>query len=168
MTADEFFAMQIELPFMQLIDGELVIPMDGPKRRHQKIVHRLLMSHWRFEGATGELILPQDMRIDDHNVFVPDLIWLPAGTVMADDEHILPIVPPLVIEVVSPSTRRHDLGPKRRGYAESGVEEVWIVDGEADRVTVHGADGATAIHTGTVTTPLVPGWEVGLRAVFAR
>ncbi|HEV7719687.1 MAG TPA: hypothetical protein VGO60_00295 [Iamia sp.] len=88
MTADEFFAAHIELPFAQLIDGELVIPTDSPELRHQKIVQRLLLAHWRFEGAVGELVLPQDLRVDDHNVFVPDLIWLPAGTVMADDEHI--------------------------------------------------------------------------------
>ncbi|HMJ79274.1 MAG TPA: Uma2 family endonuclease [Iamia sp.] len=168
MTADEFFAAHIELPFAQLIDGELVVPMHSPKLRHQKIVQHLLLAHWRCEGAIGELILPQDMRVDDHNVFVPDLFWVPDGSVLDDGDHILSLVPPLVIEVLSPSTRHHDLGRKRRGYLESGVQEVWIIDGEADRLTVHRADGTTSIHTETVATPLVPGWVVELAEVFAR
>lgn len=168
MTADEFFALQIELPFLQLIDGELVIPMHSPKLRHQQIVQRLLLAHWRFEGATGELVLPQDMRIDDDNVFVPDLIWVPAGTVLDPGAHILPVVPPLVIEVLSPSTRHHDLGRKREGYLRSGVAEVWIVDGEADTVTVHRRGIEPVVCTETVATPLVPGWVVDLAEVLAR
>jgi Uma2 family endonuclease len=75
-----------------------------------------------------------------------------------------------VIEVLSPSTRHHDLGRKRHGYLDTGVQEVWIVDGEADRVTVHRAGGTTSIHTDTetLTTPLIPGWTVDLAELFAR
>ena len=36
--------------------------------------------------------------------------------------------PDLVVEILSPSTARRDLGEKLRLYAESGIAEYWIVD----------------------------------------
>jgi len=48
--------------------------------------------------------------------------------------------PELAVEVLSPSTRRFDLGMKKDLYAESGVENYWIIDPE--QVTL------TAFHLG--------------------
>ena len=44
--------------------------------------------------------------------------------------------PDLVIEVLSPSTRKKDLGLKRRKYREIGVRELWFVDTRAELVIV--------------------------------
>jgi Uma2 family endonuclease len=45
-------------------------------------------------------------------------------------------VPILVVEVLSGSTRRRDLGPKKDFYLDVGVAEYWIVDPEARTVRV--------------------------------
>jgi Uma2 family endonuclease len=37
-------------------------------------------------------------------------------------------VPILVVEVLSPSSRRRDFGPKRELYLDTGIAEYWIVD----------------------------------------
>ena len=42
----------------------------------------------------------------------------------------------LVAEIVSPSSRRHDLEVKRKDYAEAGIPEYWIVDPERGQVIV--------------------------------
>ena len=33
-----------------------------------------------------------------------------------------------MVEVRSPSTWRHDIGPKKAGYEAMGVRELWLVD----------------------------------------
>ena len=45
-------------------------------------------------------------------------------------------MPLLAVEVLSPSTRRHDLALKRRVYAEGGVASYWICDPGEPSVTV--------------------------------
>jgi Uma2 family endonuclease len=44
--------------------------------------------------------------------------------------------PLLVVEVLSPSTRRRDRGDKQAIYAESGVPSYWVVDPVARTLTV--------------------------------
>ncbi len=52
------------------------------------------------------------------------------------------IAPDWVCEVLSPSTRRHDLTTKRPLYAEAGVRWMWIVDVDARTLT------ASRLHEG--------------------
>lgn len=44
-------------------------------------------------------------------------------------------VPDLVIEVLTPGTRRYDLGYKRQAYHNAGVSELWFYDPEAGELT---------------------------------
>ena len=84
--------------------------------------------------------------------------------------------PALVVEVLSPSTRKRDLGVKRRPFERAGVREYWIVDPVLNRVEVHRRDRTgvmgVATHlestpTGVLTTPILPGFELPLSRVFA-
>ena len=45
--------------------------------------------------------------------------------------------PDLVIEVLSPSTRRKDLFIKAKKYSDAGVRECWIVDPRDEQVIVY-------------------------------
>ena len=49
----------------------------------------------------------------------------------------------LIIEILSPSTRNDDLKLKLPKYINSGVPEVWIVDPDTKKVTVHTKKGRT-------------------------
>lgn len=49
----------------------------------------------------------------------------------------------LIIEILSPSTRNDDLKLKLPKYIDSGVPEVWIVDPDKKKVTVHTKKGRT-------------------------
>lgn len=42
--------------------------------------------------------------------------------------HRLRLPPDLVVEIVSPLTRRYDIETKRHDYERSGVGEYWIID----------------------------------------
>ena len=45
--------------------------------------------------------------------------------------------PDLVIEIVSPSSRRMDYSTKNTLYSEAGVREYWIVDPAKERTTIY-------------------------------
>lgn len=56
--------------------------------------------------------------------------------------------PDFVAEVLSPSSEGRDRGIKYRKYKNAGVKEYWMVDPEAETVTVHKLDhGETAVYT---------------------
>ncbi len=45
--------------------------------------------------------------------------------------------PDLIIEVVSPSSRKMDYNIKNGKYAQAGVREYWIIDPEKERLTIY-------------------------------
>ena len=75
----------------------------------------------------------------------------------------------------SPSTRQRDLTAKRLLFDREGVREYWIVDPDRNSVAVHrrADDGSFPLATtleakavDTLTTPLLPGWELPLLRLF--
>lgn len=78
------------------------------------------------------------------------------------------------MEVVSggPDDRVRDLVAKRRDYAEAGIPEYWIVDPEAETVTVLRLDGSEyGVHGvfrrgATATSAHYAGLSVAVDAVF--
>jgi Uma2 family endonuclease len=79
---------------------------------------------WFF--ATGpELHLGED-------VLVPDLAgWRRERMGSFPDTPAIELPPGWVCEVLSPGTRRFDLGDKRASYGAHGVHHLWLVDPEA-------------------------------------
>jgi Uma2 family endonuclease len=129
-TAEKFFAMTWLPPTAQLIDGEVVVVIT-PRIRHQHVAgelyHRLRLWIAASPGR-GYCGIPQDVRINDRNVYAPDVWWCCDDRIPDLDEIRLPWLPDLAVEVLSPSTRRYDLGVKRERYEETGVPELWIID----------------------------------------
>ena len=67
-----------------------------------------------------------DLFLTETDHFIPD------GMVVCDTEKIkrdgVHGAPDLVVEVLSPSTVKHDRGRKKQVYEQCGVKEYWIVD----------------------------------------
>ena len=83
--------------------------------------------------------------------------------------------PALVIEILSPGTRKRDEQIKRRLFERSGVREYWLVDPIRNRITVYrrAADGSfprvdslAAAERATLATPLLPGFLLELAPLF--
>ena len=176
LTAEEYFALPPTEQRTQLIDGEVVVT--EASLRHQRITlelaHRLTI--WlREHPGQGEAGIPVNVHLDDHNVFAPDVWWVPEEARPARDAKRIVGPPALAVEVRSPSTWRYDVGTKRATYERLGLRELWLVDIEANSVLVYrrsadkaeGFDVALELEAGEVlTTPLISGFSLVLADLF--
>jgi Uma2 family endonuclease len=79
-----------------------------------------------------------------------------------------------VVEVLSPGTKKRDLGIKKVLFDRKGVREYWIVDPKASNITIHrrapdGSFPSVALlpnDAAVVTTPLLPGFSLSLEKLF--
>jgi Uma2 family endonuclease len=123
----------------ELIDGEhFVTP--SPNTAHQTILKRLLVglnAHAERHRSGEVLCAPFDVKLSAHTVLVPDLVYFTAGRFarIVNEKHAT-AAPDLVVEILSPGTRRRDLGRKRAVYDREGVQEYWLVDPAAESMTV--------------------------------
>jgi Uma2 family endonuclease len=98
---------------------------------------------WRLldDGAPDELevfVAPFEVALSPSTVLQPDV--LVARRVDLTDRN-LPAPPVLAVEVLSPSTRRIDLGTKRLAFEAAGVASYWVVDPDEPSLTVFELEG---------------------------
>lgn len=162
----------------ELIDGEIFVT-PSPFIRHQRLVIRLttaLANHLAAHPGQGEVFgSPLDVVMTPYDVVEPDvLVVLDDQLDVLTDKHIHG-APGIVVEILSKGTRKRDLTIKRQLFDREGVREYWIVDPDRNTVTVHrrAADGSfplaatlSAKAAETLTTPLLPGWELQLERLF--
>lgn len=90
--------------------------------------------------TAGGLALPAPMDVvfAPDTVVQPDVVYLgPETTARLANPRFIDIVPDLLVEVSSPTTRRLDLVRKRNLYERERVAEYGNVDLEADQIDVH-------------------------------
>ena len=125
----------------ELIDG-VIYDMSAPTTIHQYIgstIWEKLHSHILSKnGSCVPFISPIDVQpdpLDDTTIVQPDVI------VICDREKITRAriigAPDLVVEVLSLSTRKKDIGVKSSVYERSGVREYWLVDPDRENVIVY-------------------------------
>jgi Uma2 family endonuclease len=136
-TWEDFVALD-EDDLRELIDGELV-EVEVPRGRHERVVARIIaaLARWADEHDGG-LVLASGyrVRISSKRGVMPDVQFYRHGhePLPEQDEGLVEGHPDLVVEVVSPSSRRFDRVVKARWYAEIGVPEYWVVDPDAHTV----------------------------------
>ena len=164
----------------ELIDGALFVT-PSPFIQHQRLVQRLALSlgnHLEAHPDQGEVFTaPLDVVMTPHDVVEPDVL-----IALGDQRDILTAkhvhgAPGIVVEVLSPSTRKRDLTIKRQLFDREGVREYWIVDPDRNSVVVfrRAADGSLPLtvtldakDAATLTTSLLPGWQLSLERLFAK
>lgn len=157
----------------ELVDGEAFCLSPAPAVRHQVIVGRLfgqLFQH--FQGRPSEpLVSPVDVKLSTADVVQPDIV------VICDRSKILEShiegAPDLAVEVVSPSSQRHDRVRKLRLYAAAGVREYWLVQPYPAVIEVLQLTGPDYLIAGAYTdtetlhSPTFPDLVLDLAAVFS-
>lgn len=159
----------------EIIDGRHYVT-PTPVTRHQRISVRVsyLIQQYLEAHSIGELFTaPFDVLLSTHDIVEPDLLFLSTARAHLLTSQNLQGAPDLVVEILSPGTRRRDKGLKRNRYERLGVEEYWLIDPDQNVVTVHrrGTSGFEHVvcvsRAEELTTPLLPGLELPLDRVFA-
>ncbi len=146
----------------ELVQGDLFVT-PSPSPLHQRVSRRLMrqLEDYFHRRALGEVFdAPIDLILTNHDVLVPDLL------VVSEPKHItkrgIEGPPLLIVEILSPSTRKQDRGVKARRYAELGVEHYWIVDPEKRCLECHRRAGRRfrPLHQAEGDTTLThPDWD---------
>lgn len=133
----------------ELIDGTAVM-MAPPSRVHQEIAAALLAQLYNYlEGKRCKVYpAPFAVRLFEKAGDPPeavDTLVEPDLSVVCDMDKLDDMgcrgAPDLIIEILSPSTQRHDRLTKYNLYERAGVREYWIVDPESKTVQVSVLDG---------------------------
>ncbi|MGN6184163.1 MAG: Uma2 family endonuclease [Thermoanaerobaculia bacterium] len=173
LTYDDYCQLPDDGKRYEIIDGELYVN-PAPARKHQIIAGNLHGYIWQYTKhvRSGTVyIAPFDVILSEHEVVQPDVLFLTSEHMERVHEHGLDGAPDLVIEILSPSSRDRDLLLKRKRYAHFGVQEYWIVDPDAESVAVYRLDRGLLKMIETpepLTSPLLPGFSLALRDVFAE
>lgn len=147
-TVDERDALPEDGLRYELIDGEILVS-PSPTGPHQRVVRNLtLLLTPGLPPGYEVLTAPFDWYVDPFTVFVPDLLVLRHEDA---DARRLERPPLLAVEVLSPSTRRRDLGLKRRAYEAAGLPLYWVVDAEEPRLLVLRLRDGRLVEESTVT-----------------
>lgn len=77
-----------------------------------------------------------DVHLPDGSYFKPDLTVTLNPEITKNFKAIYG-VPDMVVEVLSYSTMRNDIGKKKNAYERNGVKEYWIIDPWAKRIEVY-------------------------------
>ena len=168
-TEDEFLRLPESTSKIELVDGEVIVA-PSPSYWHQEVLARIVVAlrSWasKRKGPVTVGQAPLDIRFAPGRILQPDAFVL-LGRIPRNHQGPIDRVPELCIAVLS-SDRLHDRVTKRLLYAAAGVEEYWVVEpaGAVERWSGPGLGRAEELRQ-RLTTPLLPGFVLDLRRVFA-
>jgi Uma2 family endonuclease len=136
-TADMVRALPDDGNRYEVVWGELLVT-PAPRPWHQIVLARLQLAlgkHLDRHPSAYLLASPADISWSPDVLVQPDLFVVPTDEVRTLQwDRIRGLI--LAVEVLSPSTARHDRFTKRRLYQQVGIPHYWIVDPEAHAVEV--------------------------------
>lgn len=124
----------------ELIDGKLYA-MAPPSFTHQRLIAQLVKTIGNYiDSQNGQCeIIPAPFAV---NLDANDEDWVePDISVICDKSKLTDRgcsgAPDFIIEIVSPSSQKHDYAVKNALYSQAGVREYWIVDPAKERTTIY-------------------------------
>lgn len=140
-TLMEVFKMLPEGTLAELIENQLYMS-PSPSRIHQSTLKKLARKLGELVDDSGKgevLFAPFDVFLDEErNAVQPDIIVILNGNsgVFTDTGHFRG-VPDLVVEILSPGNRDHDLLRKKALYEKFAVKEYWVIDPDSRMCLVY-------------------------------
>jgi len=170
---------------VELIDG-IVYAMSAPSQSHQRVLSKIARRFGNYlEGKSCEVFQsPSDVRLnydkEDNTVVQPDM-FVVCNKSKLDGQNCNG-APDLVLEVLSPSTKRKDEIVKLNKYIGAGVKEYWIVHPEEKIIYIYAPNGKFdmkaytlsddkegAFEPGTIIkVGILEGLEIDLKDIFAE
>lgn len=160
----------------ELIDGEVFL-LASPTYNHQTAILEIIVHFYNwFKGKSCRpLTSPFDVTLvkanDNINVVQPDIIVI-CDTDKVDEKGKYKGIPTLAVEVLSESSRRHDMLRKLDLYMQTGVREYWMVDPVKKEIYVYTfkaqdiGDYRVYTQDSAVKSSVFEGLEIPLREIF--
>ena len=138
-TVADYMKLPDEGPRCELIEGELLMA-PAPNRYHQTISFNLTLilgNHVRKKRTGKIYTAPFDVVFDEHNVLQPDLIFFSNARSSALTNAGASGAPDLAVEIVSAGAEKRDREQKRKIFARTGVEELWLILPDRRRLEIY-------------------------------
>lgn len=174
LTLEEFLALSDTDITYELVDGE-AIPKMAPKRFHSRLTLALssILDNW--SGDRGEVGIEWALTLKRNEKDwcpVPDLLYISdsrLGDIPILDE-ACPVPPELVIEIISPEQSFSDLSEKAVDYLNAGVDQVWLVDSKAKKITIFYPDAPpqTKKDDDSLEDIILPNLKLTPRQIFQK
>jgi len=165
---------------VELIKGFILKMSPLPNRAHQTISQNVNFKIYSFfyKHRCNVYVAPFDVRLPikskkkDSTVVQPDLCIVCDEAKL--DEQGCNGSPDLIVEIISPKNRKHDLNTKFKLYEEAGVLEYWIIEPDDKFVLVYTLRDGIYIGLKPFTegeiiiSPLFPDMKVAVDNVFYK
>jgi len=139
LSLEEYLELPNDGKRYQILDGELDVT-PAPNVRHQRVSRKLewhLVNGLERSGLGEVFYAPIDVVLDRTSIVQPDLVFVSRARAGIVGTLRIEGAPDLVVEILSPSSRRTDVIVKSELYARFGVLHYWIVDPDVDRVEIY-------------------------------
>jgi Uma2 family endonuclease len=175
LTYEDYCALPEDGRRYQIIEGDLDVT-PAPSNTHQRVSQNLefiLIGHVRRHRLGAIRHAPIDVILSSDTVVQPDIVFVAREHFSLVTERAIEGPPDLVVEILSPKTRRLDRIAKMRVYAHFGVRECWLVDPEEQSLETftlsNGAYVLARVACGkeTVRSDLFPELTIALEEIFA-
>jgi Uma2 family endonuclease len=162
----------------EIIDGEHYVT-PAPFVPHQDLLVELtfrLKGFLKTHRLGRLLVAPTDVLLSPYDIVQPDLLFVSNERAAIVGLKNLQGAPDLVIEILSPSTRRLDKVLKLQAYERHGVQAYWMFDPSRKGVQawertdegLRPQPFLAAAAGDVLTSPLLPGFELPLAEVFSE
>ncbi|MBX3070781.1 MAG: Uma2 family endonuclease [Thermomicrobiales bacterium] len=174
MTAADLWSMQTEdLQDFELIEGEL-IPMVPPGGTHGRLQISIGAMLHEYVKATrsGTVFGETGFVLDhgEHTVLAPDIAYVSASRLPADQTKYLKLAPEIAVEIISPGNSPGEIERKIAIYLRAGVQLVWVIYPSQRQVVVHSPGEAPRIFGISDILPgdgVLPGFSVPVAEIFS-
>lgn len=158
---------------MEFINGEIYFQSPA-KLRHTNAVGLLLILLKTFVtkhdlGFVGSEKMLVSLTRNDYE---PDICFFEKSKArdFKPDQMQFP-APDIVVEVLSPSTEKHDRETKFQDYAAHGIAEYWIIDAEHETIEQYmlqneNYDLLLKAREGSIQSMVLPEFKIQIRSVF--
>jgi len=158
----------------EIINGGMFeVPSPGPKHIELGLAILYAFNEVVKPQKLGKMyVAPLGTRFSENDILEPDVMFISTSQRSSVTAKYLDAVPEFVAEILSPSSRKHDLVTKMAIYQRCGVREYWVVDPIAHQVRPFRLrDGRLveeAVVAGVVQSEVVTGVTINVKELFAE
>ncbi|HLP91772.1 MAG TPA: Uma2 family endonuclease [Nostocaceae cyanobacterium] len=179
LTLEEFLALPDSDIVYEFVSGA-AIPKYKDSQMSPKFFHSsttgslfILLSTWAQEK--GRVVVEWAVKLTKNQqdwIPVPDLTYISYNRLSSDwlKDEACPIVPELVIEIISPGQTFGDMIEKATNYLQAGVNLVWVIDTISQTITVFTSSSLpiTFRDDQIISHEILPGLEITPHTIFQR